>query len=124
MIDNATANKLKKNIVPTLSIKERMMYLLFKKVYKQIQTPNSVFTKEWLKNVIKITQSELYKLFPDKTFGQLSYNCFDDDFKNTNDYGENIYYVDISFHDRYTKIPWLICRFYRKNAKVRFYVTT
>lgn len=106
-----------------LSIKETLIFKKFKKLYKDIQTPETVFTKEWLKETIKTTQHELYKLFPDKTFGYLSYNCFDDDFNSTADYGEKVYYVDISFHDRYTKIPWLICRFYRRNAKVRFYIT-
>lgn len=113
-----------KNITPLMSIKEKMMFLMLKPLYKQIQTPTTIFTKEWLKNTLKRTQSELYKLFPDKTFGQLSFNCFDDDFNITNSYGEDILYVDISFHDRYTRIPWLICRFYRKNAKVRFYLST
>lgn len=116
--------KIKDEIRPVLSIKERMIYFLVTKLYKEIQTPETVFTKDWLKTTLKVTQEELYKLFPDKTFGQLSFECFDDDFKITNDYGENVYYVDISFHDRYTKIPWLICRFYRKNAKVRFYIST
>lgn len=116
--------KIKDEIRPVLSIKERMIYFLMTKLYKEIQTPKTVFTKDWLKTTLKVTQEELYKLFPDKTFGQLSFECFDDDFKITNNYGENVYYVDISFHDRYTKIPWLICRFYRKNAKVRFYIST
>lgn len=113
-----------KNIVPVVSIKEKMMFNLFKKVYKEIQTPETIFTVEWLKNTLKRTQNELYSLFPDKTFGQLSVECFDDNFKSTTEYGEKVYYVDISFHDRYTKIPWLICRFYRQNAKVRFYLST
>ncbi len=116
--------KITNEIRPVLSIKERMIYLLVTKLYKDIQTPETVFTKDWLVSTLKVTQQELYKLFPDKTFGQLSVECFNDNFKTTSDYGENVYYVDISFHDRYTKIPWLICRFYKKNAKVRFYVTT
>ena len=107
----------------TLSIKENMILTKFRKVFKEIQTPETVFTKEWLVSTIKRTQAELYKMFPDKKFGQLSCNCFDNDLNTTTTPGENVYYVDISFHDRYTKIPWLICRFYKKNAKVRFYVT-
>lgn len=113
-----------KDINPVVSIKERMIFNTFKKIYKEIQTPETIFTIDWLKETLKRTQTELYKLFPDKNFGQLSFGCFDSDFKSTNTYGENVYYVDISFHDKYTKIPWLVCRFYKKNAKVRFYLST
>ena len=108
----------------TLTIKQKMILERFRKIFKKIQTPDTVFTKEWLIDTVKQTTHELYSLFPDKDFGELSCNCFDSQFKNTNDYGENVYYVDISFHDKYTKIPWLICRFYKKNAKVRFYVSS
>ena len=113
-----------KDIVPVVSIKERMIFNNFKRIFKEIQTPETIFTIDWLKETLKRTQSELYKLFPDKTFGQLSVSCFNDNFETTTNYGEKVYYVDISFHDRYTRIPWLVCRFYRKNAKVRFYLST
>ena len=107
-----------------MTIKEKMIFNRFKKVYKEIQTPDTIFTKEWLKSTIKRTTQELYSLIPDRNFGSISCGCFDCDFNSTIDYGTNVYYVDISFHDRYTKIPWLICRFYKQNAKVRFYLTS
>jgi len=105
-----------------MSIKEKMILKCFKRVFKQIQTPETVFTEEWLKTTLKRTVNELYTLIPDRNFGTLSFTCFTEDGKTTNNYGTNVYYVDISFHDRYTKIPWLICRFYKQNAKVRFYL--
>lgn len=106
-----------------MTIKEKMIFEHFKKVYKQIQTPETIFTKSWLVETVKRTAHDLYLLFPDKNFGELSCSCFNSDLKTTTDYGDSVYYVDISFHDRYTKIPWLICRFYKKNAKVRFYLS-
>lgn len=107
-----------------MTIKEKMIFNRFKKVYKEIQTPETVFTRDWLKSTVKRTTQELYSLIPDRNFGSISCGCFDENFNSTTNYGLEVYYVDISFHDRYTKIPWLICRFYRQNAKVRFYLST
>lgn len=105
-----------------MTIKQKMIFERFKKVYKQIQTPETIFTKDWLVQTIKKTTNELYSLFPDKNVGELSCNCFDKDMNTTSNYGDNVWYVDISFHDRYTKIPWLICRFYKQNRNVNFYI--
>jgi hypothetical protein len=107
-----------------LTIKQKMILKQFRRVFKEIQTPDTVFTKLWLIDTIKRTTNELYALFPDKDFGELSCTCFDSNMRSTTDYGEGVFYVDISFHDKYTKIPWLICRFYKKKAKVRFYISS
>ena len=105
-----------------MTIKQKMIFERFRKVYKEIQTPETIFTKDWLVQTIKRTTSELYSLFPDKNVGQLSCNCFDDKMNTTSDYGNGVWYVDINFHDRITKLPWLICRFYRQNRNVNFYI--
>lgn len=105
-----------------MSIKQQMIFKRFKKVYKEIQTPDTVFTKEWLIDTVKKTTKELYDLFPDKNFGNLSCSCFDDNMKVTTNYGESVYYVDITFYDKFTKFPWLICRFYRRYRNVKFYL--
>ena len=107
-----------------MTIKEKFIFKRFKKVFKEIQTPDTIFTKDWLINTVKRTTHELYDLFPDRNFGELSCVCFDSNMKNTTNYGDSVYYVDLSFHDRYTRIPWLICRFYKQNRNVRFYLSS
>lgn len=105
-----------------MSIKQQIIFKHFKRLYKIIQTPSTIFTKDWLINTVKQTTHDLYELFPDKNFGNLSCQCFDSNMKTTTNYGESIYYVDISFHDKITKLPWLICRFYKQDRNVKFYL--
>jgi len=105
-----------------MTIQEKLMYEGIRKLYKKIQTPDTIFTKEWMKDTMKKTISKLYELFPSKNFGALTVNWFDVNEKKPVDFGECVYYFQICFHDKYTKVPWLICRFYKKDPIVKMYV--
>lgn len=105
-----------------ITIQQKIIHDGVKKLYKDIQTPETIFTKEWMKNTMKQTVALLYKLFPAKNIGAITVTWCDENDKKPSEYGECVYYFQICFHDKYTKMPWLICRFYRRNPIVRMYL--
>ena len=106
-----------------LTIKQKLMLDTFKKMYKILQTQDTILTQDYCKNVVKVTVQHLYKMFPDKNFGKLSVNWFDSQGNKPEHIDENnIECFEICFHSQEDNKPWLISRFYKKDPKVRIYV--
>lgn len=104
-----------------MGIKEKLIINHFKRLYKINQTPTSVFTMEYCKSLVKQTVDELYKLFPDKNIGKLSINWFDSKGNKPEKINDSVQCFEICFHDRFDNMPWLICRFYKNDPKVRLF---
>lgn len=105
-----------------LTVKQKLMYSTIKKLFSKLHTKNTEFSMDYCKSVMKTTVKELYKIYPDKNVGKLSVNWFDEKFNKTPEIDKNTYCFEINFHDIYHEMPWLICRFYRGQAKVSLYL--
>jgi len=105
-----------------LTVKQKLMYETLKKLYSKLHTKNTKFTTEYCKSIIKTGVDELYRIYPDKNIGKISVNWFDKKFNKTGEIDDNTYCFEINFHDVYTQLPWLICRFYKDQAKVSLYL--
>ena len=105
-----------------LTVKQKLMYDSFKRMYGKLHTKKTLFSTDYCKCLMKTTVKELYRLFPDKNIGKLSVNWFDEKFNKTPEITSDTYCFEINFHDVYSGIPWLICRFYKEQAKVSLYL--
>lgn len=106
-----------------LSIKQKIIVEHFRKLYKLAQTPSTMLTLNYCQSLVKVTVSELYKLFPDKNIGKISINWFDSSGNKPEHIDENVVECfEICFHEQVSNKPWMICRFYKQDAKVRMFV--
>lgn len=106
-----------------LTIKQKLMYEYFKKFYNKKHTKDTVFTESYCKELMKDTIKEIYKIYPDKNVGKVSIGWYDEQLnKVSKTIDEKTYCFEVNFHDLYSGIPWLICRFYRGVARVGMYL--
>ncbi len=105
-----------------LTVKKKIMLETFTKLFNKVHNKDVVFNSDYCKSLTKLTVKEIYKIYPDKNVGKISVNWFDDKLNKSPDIDETTNCFEINFHDRYTGIPWMICRFYKGVASVQVYV--
>lgn len=105
-----------------ITVKQKIMLETFTKLYKKIHTPETVLTIDHCKGLVKLTVDEIYKIYPDKNVGKISINWYDEKFNKPQNIDNDTYCFEINFHDLYTGLPWLICRFYKGVTRVGMYL--
>jgi len=105
-----------------LTVKQKLMFQTIKKLYCKIHKKTTVFDEQYCKDVMKVTVSEMYKVYPDRNVGKIAINWFDEKFNKTARIDENTFCFEINFFDVYTGLPWLVCRFYKGTSGAMVYL--
>lgn len=104
-----------------LTIKQKLLLDCLPNIYN-IHKKTTELTEKYCKSLVKITVDEIYKIYPDRNVGRISINWYNKDFVRTPSIDENTTCFEINFHDVYSGIPWVVCRFYKGVSKPCIYI--
>lgn len=105
-----------------LTVKQKLLLKCLPKLYVGVHKKTTQLTQDYCKYLVKLTVDKIYEIYPDKNVGRLSLNWYDDKFSKTPCIDENTTCFEINFHDIYTGLPWVICRFYKDVSSVNIYL--
>ena len=82
-----------------LTVKQKLMYSEFKKLYNKIHKKETVFSMSYCKELVKVTVSKIYEIYPDRNVGKITVNWFDKKYNKTAEIDSETYCFEINFLD-------------------------